>query len=292
MFTSNILKSIIVIVFMVMPVFSHASDKREDVIPYGQNTAVGKYADINGIKLYYEIYGSGKPLVLIHGNGDSIAGLTAQIKYFSSKYKVIVMDSRGHGKSGLGTERLNYIQMTNDLNALLNHLDIRNADIFGWSDGGILGLMLAIKHPEKINKLALMGAYLRPDQTAIHAWVKPLLDGAAKHVEAMRVKKDTSDNWGLQKQRLDLLMTQPNIDVQSLHQIKAPILVIAGDRDVIRLEHTIEIFQNLNNSHLAILPGQTHFAPMTSPAMFNELLNGFFERPFTKPTTKEIMEQH
>lgn len=275
-----------------LPSTSFAMDNKEELIPYGQNTAVGKYAAINGIKLYYEIYGSGKPLILIHGNGDSIAGLAAQIKYFSRKYKVIVADSRGHGKSGLGSTPLNYIQMMEDLNKLLENLDIQQADIFGWSDGGILGLLLAIHHPDKINRLAIMGANLRPDESAIHSWVQPLLETAVKHVDAMKAKKDTSENWDLQRQRLNLLMTQPSIDTKSLHQIECPVLVIAGDRDVIKAEHSIEIFQHLNNAHLAILPGQTHFAPVTDPTMFNALLGTFFESPFAKSSTQEIMEQH
>lgn len=292
MFMPKILKLIIIFAFIGMPYFSYADDKADEAFLYGQNPAAGKYADINGIKFYYEIYGDGAPLVLIHGNGDSIGGLKAQIKYFSKKYMVIVADSRGHGKSGLGTAPLDYDQMMEDWNELLNHLDVKQPNIFGWSDGGILGLLLAIKHPEKVGKLAIMGANLRPDETAVQSWVKPILEGAVQHVEEMIKKKDTSENWNIQRQLLNLLMTQPNIDTKSLKQIKVPVLVIAGDRDVIKEEHTIEIFQNLENAHLAILPGQTHFAPITDPVMFNDLLNRFFEKPFTKPTTKEIMEQH
>jgi len=266
------------------------NDTAHDV-PYGHNSSVGKYAEVNGIKLYYEIYGEGEPLVLIHGNGDSIAGLTAQIEFFSKKYKVIVADSRGHGKSDLGTDQLTYPQMMGDWNELLNQLNVKKANIFGWSDGGILGLLLAINHPDKISKLAVMGANLRSDNSAVQAWVRPILAEANKRVDEMIAQKDTSDNWTAQKQMLTLLNTQPNIAVTRLHQIKTPVLVIAGDRDVIREEHTIEIFQNLKNSQLAILPGNTHFAPVNDPVRFNQLLNDFFKRPFTMPTTEEIMKQ-
>lgn len=289
---SHYLKLIILFVFIALPAFSYANDTTDDAVPYGQNPAAGKYADINGIKLYYEIYGTGAPLVLIHGNGDSISGLKAQIEHFAKSYKVIVADSRGHGKSGLGTGQLTYEQMLDDWNDLLNHLGIKDAAIFGWSDGGILGLKLALNHPDKVSKLAIMGANLRPDDTAVEPWVKPLLAGAVKQVEEMSAQQDTSQNWDLQKQLINLLLTQPHIKTASLHQIKIPVLVIAGDRDVIRVEHTIEIFQNLENSHLAILPGNTHFAPATHSAQFNKLLGNFFDKPFTKPTTQEIMEQH
>lgn len=287
MLVQNYIRLLAVVVFLGISSVSYAN---EEAVPYGQNAAVGKYADINGIKFYYEIYGKGEPLILIHGNGDSIAGMKTQIKYFSKNYKVIVADSRGHGKSGLGTDQLIYEQMMEDWNGLLDNLSIKNANIFGWSDGGILGLLLAIKYPEKINRMAIMGTNLRPDETAVQPWAKPMLVGAAKHVDEMIAKKDTSQNWGIHRQLLNLVMTQPNIDTNSLHQIKSPVLVIAGDRDVIREEHTIEIFQNLKNSQLAILPGNTHFAPAIDPALFNEMLSRFFEKPFTMPTTKAIME--
>jgi len=286
MFVPKILK-ILSIIFVGMVSASFASDEG---VPYGNNPQAGHYAQVNGIKIYYEIYGKGEPLVLIHGNSDSIAGMAAQIAHFSPKYKVIVADSRGHGKSGLGTDHLNYPQMLEDWNGLLDYLKVKQARLFGWSDGGILGLLMAIKHPDKVSRLAIMGANLRPDETAVQPWAKPMLAEAVRQVDAMIAKKDTSENWDIQRQLLDLIMTQPNIAVKDLHKINIPVLVMAGDRDVIREEHTIEIFQNLKKAHLAILPGHTHFAPATDPEMFNRLLDDFFEKPFTMPTTKEIME--
>lgn len=291
MLISKIIKWTIVVIFMGISPLSYAHEKLGKDIPYGQNSAKGHYAKVNGIKLYYEIYGSGEPLVLIHGNGDSIAGLKAQIQYFTKQYKVIVADSRGHGNSGLGTDQLNYIQMMEDWNALLDHLKVKQANIFGWSDGGILGLLLAINHPDKVGKLAIMGANLRPDETAVQPWVTPILADVKHQVNDMIAKKDKSQNWALQAQLLALLQTQPDIALESLHKIKIPVLVIAGDRDVIRGEHTLEIFQNLENSQLAILPGHTHFAPANDPVAFNELLDNFFDKPFTMPTTKAIMEE-
>ncbi|MCF8473292.1 MAG: alpha/beta hydrolase [Emcibacter sp.] len=286
------LKRIVKLWFIIFVLFMPAQAFSEDKTPYGHNEAVGKFAMVNGIKFYYEIYGKGEPLVLIHGNGDSIAGLSAQIEYFSKKYQVIVADSRGHGKSELGTDHLNYPQMMEDWNELLNQLHVKQTKLLGWSDGGILALLMAISHPDKISKMAIMGANLRPDETAVHSWVKPILDNALKQVDAMIAAQDTSANWGLQKQLLMLLMTQPNIAVQSLRTIKIPVLVMAGDRDVIKGAHTLEIFQNLENAHLAILPGNTHFAPVNDPSTFNALVNDFFAKPFTKPSTQDIMEQH
>ncbi len=258
-------------------------------IPYGSNPQAGAYASVNGIKMYYEIYGSGTPLLLIHGNGQSIADMHFQIAHFSQSYQVIVTDSRGHGKSGLGEGQLNYIQMMEDYNTLMQQLNITAADVFGWSDGGIQALLLAIHHPDKVNKMAVMGANLRPGQSAVYAWVPELLQPLSDLIDEMIAGKDTSDDWLHHRQVLNLLMTQPNIPVESLHTIKAPVLVIAGDKDIIRSRHSLDIFENLAKAHLAILPGQTHWAPTTEPMEFNALLEKFYSTPYSRPTSQEIL---
>lgn len=116
-----------------------------------------------GIKLYYEIYGQGKPLLMIHGNGGSLANFKYQIPYFAKHYKVIAVDSRAQGKSVDSSSTLNYEMMADDMMALLDAMHIDSAYVIGWSDGGINGLLLAIRHPEKVKKLAITGANLRPD---------------------------------------------------------------------------------------------------------------------------------
>jgi len=268
-----------------------AADNQPETIPYGDNSQAGHHADINGIKMYYETYGSGDPLLVIHGNGQSIADMHYQVAHFARSYQVIVADSRGHGKSGLGEGQLTYIQMMADYNALLDQLGFTGANIIGWSDGGIQGLLLAIHHPDKVNKLAIMGANLRPDETAIYSWTFELLQPLSDTVDEMISNNDTSDNWSLIRKHLDLLMTQPNIPVESLHGIKAPVLVMAGDRDIIRTEHSLEIFENLPQAHLAIMPGQTHWAPATDPDGFNALVEKFFDTPFTRPQSREILAE-
>ena len=266
-----------------------AADNQPETVPYGSNPQAGHHADVNGIKMYYETYGSGDPLLVIHGNGQSIASMHYQVAHFARNYQVIVADSRGHGKSGLGEGQLTYIQMTEDYNALLEQLGITGANVVGWSDGGILSLLLAIHHPDKVKKMAIMGANLRPDQTAIYSWTSELLQPLSDTVDEMISNNDTTDNWPLLRQHLNLLMTQPNIPVESLQKIQAPVLVVAGDMDIIRSEHTLEIFEHLGQAHLAILPGQTHWAPATDPEGFNALVEKFFGTPFTRPTSQEIL---
>ncbi|MFD0763589.1 alpha/beta fold hydrolase [Mucilaginibacter lutimaris] len=120
---------------------------------YGRNTAVGKYANIRGIKIYYEVYGQGEPLLIIHGNGGSINNFVYQIPYFAQKYRVILADSRAQGKTVDNADSLSYEMIADDLNGLLDHLKIKNANVIGWSDGGIEGLLLAMYHPDKVKNL-------------------------------------------------------------------------------------------------------------------------------------------
>ena len=148
---------------------------------YGKNKAVGKYYSIRGFKMYVETYGQGKPLLFIHGNGGSINNFTKNIPYFATKYKVIIADSRAHGKSVDPTDSLSYEMMADDYAALLDQMKIDSAYVVGWSDGGINGLLMAIRHPGKVRKLAITGANLRPDTTAVpqEVWnlVTPTYEG-------------------------------------------------------------------------------------------------------------------
>src|ERR1700710_473871 len=147
--------------------FAQDPGKAMDTTRYGRNAAVGKYADIRGFKMYYETYGQGEPLLIIHGNGGSINNFLYQIPYFAKNYHVILADSRAQGKSVDHADSLSYEMMTDDLNALLDKLNLKSCYVIGWSDGGINGLLLAIRHPDKVKKLAVTGANLWPDTTAV-----------------------------------------------------------------------------------------------------------------------------
>lgn len=255
---------------------------------YGKNESAASSYAVNGISLYVETYGEGSPLLLIHGNGSSIGDLSNQISYFSERNLVIVADSRGHGNSGLGDGPLTYEKMSADFSQLLAHLDLGPVDILGWSDGGIIGLLLAIEHPEQVNKLAIMGANLNP--RGAHDWVWPLIGSQREQVESMIASDDQTQDWARDLQLLNLLQNQPNISVESLQHIDVPTLVMAGDKDVIRNDHTMEIFENIPNAHLSIFPGATHFMPMIKPDLYNATVETFFAEPFSRPTTRRIID--
>ena len=251
--------------------------------PYGKNTAVGKFTEINGAKIYYEEYGKGEPLLLIHGNGGSIESMGNQIDYFKSKYRVIVADNRGQGKSELKTDSLTYVQITNDIEELVNRLKLDSISIIGWSDGGIVGLQMGISGKSKIKKIVAMGANLRPDATAVNSWATNDVQNMRKMIVSKIKAKDTSENWNLQKQLAGLLVDQPNIATKDLSKVKAKVLIIAGDKDIIKNEHSVEIFENIPKAQLCIMPGETHFAPASSPEVFNALANKFLSEPFKRP---------
>lgn len=242
---------------------------------YGSNPAAGSTFTHDGIKLYYEVYGSGEPILLIHGNGVSIASFKAQIDYFRQHYKVIAMDSRDQGKSGDSTDKITYEKMTDDLAALLDHLKSEPVDVLGWSDGGIEALLLGIRHPTKVKKIAAMAANLDPDGVypEIRNWGRNMLDSMPPDVkETPQGKREV--------RLLQMALTEPHIDPKALETIAVPTLVLAGDHDVIRDEHTLDIYHHLPNGELCIFPGATHMIPYDDPVLFNTTVDHFFQTPF------------
>jgi pimeloyl-ACP methyl ester carboxylesterase len=247
-------------------------------IIYGSNSKVGNYFDNRGFKMYYETYGTGAPLLIIHGNGGSIHDFTNQIPFFEKKYKVILADSRAQGKSIDTGDSLSYEMMTDDLNALLDHLHLDSCFVIGWSDGGINGLLLAIRHPDKVKKLAVTGANLVPDSSAvepeIYLWAKSLSDSVMK----LPLSPENKTNRKL----FNLLAHEPNISTTQLQTIKSPVLVIGGDHDVIRPQHTMLIAQSIPKSYLWILPNSGHSTPIVYKDPFNEVVSDFFKKPYRK----------
>ncbi len=249
------------------------------VAKYGSNTIVGKTFTHDGVKLYYEVYGAGEPLLLVHGNGASIASLRAQIDHFRKRYKVIAMDSRDQGKSGDSPDRITYEKMTDDLAALLDHLKTGPVNVLGWSDGGIEGLLLGIRHPAKVRKIASMAANLNPTEEALSpevlAMVKSMLDSMpAATKETPQGKRELK--------AIQMALEEPHIDPKALEAITVPTLVLAADHDVIRDEHTLEIYHHIPNSQLCIFPDATHMIPYDEPGRFNAAVERFFRTPFVK----------
>lgn len=249
---------------------------KPDTALLGRNPKAGHFADLRGIKLYYEVYGAGAPVLFIHGNGGSMHDFRHQLNAFAKSYKVILVDSRAQGRSADAGDSLSYEMMADDIHALLEHLKVDSCNVVGWSDGGINAILLALRHPEKVRKLAATGANLWPDSTALDPWVyKKILEWDAD------LSTQTSDPVKRnQKKLMHLMAVQPNITLEQLHKVHCPSLIIGGDHDVIIPEHTVQIARAIPKSYLWILPNSGHSTLIHYAAEFNRATMEFFERPF------------
>lgn len=246
---------------------------------YGNNPSAGKFYNIRGVKMYCEVYGSGKPLLMIHGNGGSIKSFENNIKYFAKKYKVIVADSRSQGKSTDAGDSLSFEMMADDEASLLDALHIDSAYVLGWSDGGINALLLAIRHPEKVRKLASTGANLWPGPDALipSLW-KDMEDQYQKDSKKVFTTAREKNDW-----KLFLLdYQQPHIPIAALHSIYCPSLIIGGDHDLIPVRHTVTIYENIPNAYLWIVPNSGHGTLIEHKDEFNQVIDDFFSKPFNE----------
>ena len=258
--------------------------KTTAAVDYGSNEQAGRSIEVNDIKVYYEIYGEGEPLLLLHGNSGSIQDFIYQIPEFSSHFKVIAVDSRAQGRSSDSDQEITYALMASDMSELIDKLNLGSVYVVGWSDGGNVGLELAFAHPEKVKKLVAFGAnythenwMTEPENVEMDAndplvlKVSPMLkryqDGVA------RLSPNT-------KEKLNALMEKyPNFTKEQLQQIKVPVLVVAGDHDIINLEQTITLFTSLPHAQLFIVPGASHFVPVEQPELINSEVIKFLSAP-------------
>lgn len=216
------------------------------------------------IKLNYTEKGSGEPLVLLHGNGEESSCFSSQIEFFSLLYRVIAVDTRGHGLSPRGSAPFTLKQFSSDLYEFLLSLKITKAHILGFSDGGNTALLFALSHPEMVDKLILNGANLFPSgcRKSVRGWVeneyKAALEcGDRRTMELMALMKD-----------------EPDIKFGELKKITAPTLVIAGTDDMILRIHTRKIARSIPDSTLAFIEGD-HFIAYRKPGEFNRVVLDF-----------------
>jgi pimeloyl-ACP methyl ester carboxylesterase len=260
--------------------------------PYGANAAASGTFTHDGVRLYFETYGEGEPLLLVHGNGQSIGSMAAQIDFFRTHRKVVAMDSRDHGRSADSDGPITYEKMTDDLAALIDHLALGPVDVIGWSDGGIEALLLGVRHPAKVRKLVSMAANLNPGTTAIYEETDALVRQLLADMPA--AERNTPEGKRALKVT-GMMLKEPNIDPALLAKVSAPTLVLAGDHDLIRTEHIVEIYTHLPNAQLAIFPDSTHLVPFDNPELFNSTVERFLTTPFVKidriPDTMKSLEK-
>lgn len=219
--------------------------------------------------LHYVRAGEGFPLVLLHGNGEDHTYFKHQMGPFSERYAVLAVDSRGHGASPRGSAPFTLEQFAEDLKRLLDRLGISRCHLLGFSDGGNVALLFALKYPEYVEKLILNGADLSPAGVKLSTQI-PIVLGWGLLQAIRRFDPRAKPKWEL----LDLMTTQPRIRPEELGALHMPVLVAAGERDMIRESHTRLIARSLPNARLAILPGD-HFTARRNWQGFNRTVLEF-----------------
>jgi pimeloyl-ACP methyl ester carboxylesterase len=258
---------------------------------YGSNEKAGRYIDINDIRIYYETYGEGEPLLLLHGNGGSIENFFLQIPEFSKHFKVIALDSRAQGRTTDSDKEISYALMASDMAALIDKLNLGSVNVVGWSDGGIIGIELAYAHPEKVKKLVTIGAnYSNKNYDAHGNNVRmdskdTLVIGSRKLAEKYkntleRLSPNPEKIPEIRRKLKNLMEKYPNFTEKQLQEIKTPTLVIVGDHDIISLDHTVSLFASLPHSELFVIPGATHIVPVEQPDLLNSVIVHFLQTPF------------
>jgi pimeloyl-ACP methyl ester carboxylesterase len=253
------------------------------------------YAPVNGLKMYYEVHGSGEPVVVLHGAFMTITNnWTGWIGELAKTRKVIAVEMQGHGRTADINRDLSFENLSDDVAALLDHLKIRSADVIGFSMGGGVAMECAIRHPEKVRKVVSISAVLRHD-----GWVKEAVDALPKltaesfkgsPIEAEYKKlSPTPDAFPEFVKHVIAMASKPyDLGADKLKATKAPMFFIHGDADGVRLEHISEMFRLKGGdvfgdmgprsaSRLAILPNTTHVTLMDRMTVIVPMANNFLD---------------
>ncbi len=229
-------------------------------------------APVNGVSIHYAEYGSGSPVILLHGGLASSDYWGNQVRALMPHHTVVVMDSRGHGRSTRDARPYGYDLMADDVVGLLDYLKIPRADVVGWSDGGILGLDLAMRHPDRVGRIFAFAANTATSGVQEGVEKNPTFAAYIERAghEYGRLSATPKQYDAFVDQISRMWSDQPNWTDAQLRTIKAPVLVVDGDHDeAIKRAHTEYIAATIPGAGLLILPNASHFAFLQDPAMFN-----------------------
>ena len=223
---------------------------------------IGQYANINGLKMYYEIHGTGFPLVLIHGGGSTIGTTWGRILPMLAKtHQVIAVEMQAHGHTADIDRLLSFTQEADDIASLLKHLQIAKADIFGFSNGASTTLEVAIRHPQLVNKIIVASTFYK--LSGAQPWFFPMMANASFEQMPqpfkdafLAINPGKEDAlYAMFKRDVTRMQNFPEIKEGDIKGIKAPTLIISGQNDVNTLEHAIEMSRQIEHAQLAIFPG-------------------------------------
>ena len=244
------------------------------------------YAEINSVKLYYEITGEGEPLLLLHGGLGGSEHFAKIIPLLSGSFKVITVDRRGHGRSNDNGEPYTYAAMADETAAFLDHLHLDSVNMLGFSDGGVVGYHLASTYPDKVRKLAAVGANFRvnglTDETVDFTKNRLTPEGLRETFPQIereyRATNPQPDNFEVFLARSnELWLRDPYLTEEQMTGIQAPVLFIVGENDAVRIDHVLFMRTLVEQSQLCVLPGATHFVLAENPKVVLPILMDFFD---------------
>ena len=241
--------------------------------------AQGGYAPVNGIKIWYATFGTGAPVILLHGGLANANYWGNQARALQSRYRVIVMDSRGHGRSSRNAEPYGYDLMASDVVGLMDFLKIPKAAIVGWSDGAILGLDIAMHHPERVSKLFAFAANSDPNGVADIAH-SPVFNAyiARAEKEYQKLSPTPGGYQDFLAQITKMWETQPNWTAADLHRIAVPTWIVDADHDeAIKRDNTEFMAESILGAGLLIQPEVSHFSFLQDPKQFTSDVLHFLE---------------
>ena len=224
-------------------------------------------------QLYYKEKGQGEPLILLHGNGENHEYFRNQTEYFSKSYRVIALDTRGHGKSPRGDEPFTIRQFAEDLREFMDEKKIEKAILLGFSDGGNIALIFALRYPQRVSRLILNGANLYGAGVRPSVQIPIILGYHIARLFAGHSLKARRN-----AEMLRLMVKDPDIKPEELKAVAIKTLVIVGTKDMIKAQHTALIKENLPNASLRVISGD-HFIAAKNPKKFNQAVEEFLKQP-------------
>lgn len=249
--------------FIFLLVNATAAAQQGAKIPYGNNVAAGKYVDVGGARLYYETYGTGKPFVLLHGGVYGyIDEFESFIEKLSKQYQVICIATRGHGKSEAGSDPFTYAQRASDIYKVVRSITKDSVTVLGFSDGGYTAFTLAAEYPELVGRMIVIGAGDVVSGARRHKFNytrKKLMDDAPGFFKSRLSLMPEPAKWDMVLSRLNALYNNSTVSTKTFAKIKAPTLLMAGDRDeYLPVENVMAAAKAITNAQLSIIPGCGH----------------------------------
>lgn len=240
---------------------------------------MGDYVELLGIRTWYEAEGAGDPLLLLHGGFCTNETWGAQRADLAARYRLFLPERRGHGHTPDVEGPLSYQDMADDTIAFIESVAGGPAHLVGWSDGGIVALLVALARPSLVRKVVVIGANFRPSP---ECWVEPAAldhmtpdspDLALFREMYEAVAPDGAEHWPvLAGKMVDMWRTEPTLSTADLNRISAPTLVLVGDDDLMTFAHTIALYGAIPGSELAVVPGTSHLVPLEKPEQVNRLI--------------------